>query len=345
MDIVNVQNELNREYWGNNLGSYFLTLGIFLIIYLILDVILRRVLLGKLINFSEKTENKMDDLVVNTVKKFDALFYISISALIAIQIITLNSFLLRIITVSATIIFTFYIVRGLQGILHYLIYSWGEKQKKDTGEDFDQTLVQLAGIATNIILWSLAAIVVLQNFNVNVTTLIGGLGISGIAIAFALQNILADIFASFTIYLDKPFQVGDLIQIGDDMGYVQKIGIKSTKIKTIQGEQLIVGNKELTQTRVRNYARLKKRRVSFNLGIDTDTKQSQVVAVPEIVSKVVAKIQDVEFVRCHLRTQDKDCLNFEIIYTLDTGDFEKYLDIQQEINFKLSEKLKVVKIG
>jgi small-conductance mechanosensitive channel len=311
----------------------------------VLDIILRRVLLGRLTLSSEKTETKIDDLVVSTVKKFDGLFYISISALVAIQIITLNSFLLRLITVSATVIFTFYIVRGLQGILLFLIHNWGEKQKKETGEDFDQSLVQLAGIATNIILWSLASIVVLQNFNVNVATLIGGLGISGIAIAFALQNILVDIFASFTIYLDKPFQVGDLIQIGDDMGYVQKIGIKSTKIKTIQGEELIVGNKELTQTRVRNFARLKKRRVSFSLGVDPATKQVDIVSIPQIVNKIISKIDDVEFVRCHLRTEDKDSLNFEVIYSLDTGDFEKYLDIQQEINFKLKEKLKVVKIS
>lgn len=345
MDIQNFQNELARQYWGNDLGSYLIALGVFLITYIVLDIILRRLLLGKLTNISQKTETQVDDLVVSTIKKFDALFYISISALTAIQIITLNSFVLRIITVSATVIFTFYIVRGLQGILLFLIHNWGQQQKKESGEDFDQTLVQLAGIATNIVLWSLAAIIVLQNFNVNVTTLIGGLGISGIAIAFALQNILADIFASFTIYLDKPFQVGDLIQIGDDMGYVQKIGIKSTKIKTIQGEELIVGNKELTQTRVRNYARLKQRRVSFNLGIDPLTKQSEVIAVPQIVNKTITKLQDVEFVRCHLRTEDKDSLNFEVIYSLDTGDFEKYLDIQQEINFKLKEKLKVVKIG
>ncbi|MEI6728185.1 MAG: mechanosensitive ion channel domain-containing protein [bacterium] len=345
MDIQNFQNELNREYWGNNLGSYLVALGVFLITYIVLDIILRRVLLGRLIVSSEKTETKMDDLVVSTVKKFDGLFYISISALVAIQIITLNSSLLRLITILATVIFTFYIVRGLQGILLFLIHDWGEKQKKETGEGFDQSLVQLAGIATNIILWSLASIIVLQNFNVNVAALIGGLGISGIAIAFALQNILVDIFASFTIYLDKPFQVGDLIQIGDDMGYVQKIGIKSTKIKTIQGEELIVGNKELTQTRVRNFARLKQRRVSFNLGIDPLTKQSELITIPQIVNKIISKIGDAEFVRCHLRTEDKDSLNFEVIYSLDTGDFEKYLDIQQEINFKLKEKLKVVKIG
>jgi hypothetical protein len=153
--------------------------------------------------------------------------------------------------------------------------------------------------------------------------------------AFALQNILSDLFSSFSIYFDKPFVEGDFIIIGNDMGIVKKIGIKSTRIQTLQGQELVVSNKELTSTRINNYKKMSKRRAIFNFGVEYSTSKKKLEKIPTIVKKIINNIELASLDRAHFKSFGDSSLDFEVVYYVDSSDYAKYMDIQQEINLAL----------
>lgn len=196
-----------------------------------------------------------------------------------------------------------------------------------------------------ICLWVFAGLIVLSNLGFNISSLIAGLGIGGIAVAFALQNILTDIFSSFSIFLDKPFKAGDFIVVGNDMGVVEKIGIKTTRLKTLQGEELVVSNKELTSVRVRNFKKLEKRRVVSMLGICYETNSEKLKAIPSIIKDIVSAIDVTEFDRCHFKDYGDFSLNFETVYYINSADYAQYMDAQQAINFRIKEEFEKRSIG
>jgi small-conductance mechanosensitive channel len=172
----------------------------------------------------------------------------------------------------------------------------------------------------------------------NVNSLIAGLGIGGIAVALAVQNILGDLFSSFTLLLDKPFQVGDYIVIGADSGTVERIGMKTTRIKSLQGEELIVPNAELTGTRIQNFKKMTKRRVVFLIGITYETPHDKIKKVNDIVASIVNKSEHAELDRVHFKEFGDFSLNFEVVFYVNSSVYAVYMDTRQEINFALKEK-------
>jgi len=185
--------------------------------------------------------------------------------------------------------------------------------------------------------WVIVGIMVLANLGVNVTSLITGLGIGGVAIALAVQNILSDLFSSFTIFLDKPFQVGDYIKVGKDSGNVEHIGLKTTQIKTLRGEALVIPNKELTSTRIQNFRHMKRRREAFTFGILYNTPKKQRVEIPEMVQSIIEGIEGLEFERCHFAQLADSSLNFEVVYYVNSSDYTLYMDTKQQVNLALME--------
>jgi small-conductance mechanosensitive channel len=167
---------------------------------------------------------------------------------------------------------------------------------------------------------------------------VAGLGIGGIAVALAAQAILGDLFSYFVIFFDRPFEIGDFIIIGDFMGSIEHIGIKTTRIRSLGGEQLVFSNTDLTNSRIRNYKRMEKRRVVFKLGIVYQTTTSQVKEVPGIIKTAIENVQDTVFDRAHFATYGDFSLDFEVVYYVLSGDYNKYMDIQQDINFEIKEE-------
>jgi small-conductance mechanosensitive channel len=183
-----------------------------------------------------------------------------------------------------------------------------------------------------------AGIFIMSNLGFDVTSLVAGLGIGGIAVALALQSVLSDVFSSFSIYFDKPFQAGDFIIVGQHMGIVKHIGIKSTRIQTLQGEELIISNKELTSARVQNFKKMEKRRITFTFGVTYQTPVKKLKKIPEMVKEIVAKIELADLDRVHFRKYGDFSLNFEVVYYVKIPDYGKYMDTQQEINLALKER-------
>ena len=181
---------------------------------------------------------------------------------------------------------------------------------------------------------------IFANLGYDVTTIIAGLGIGGIAIALAAQNILGDLFNYFVIFFDRPFEIGDFIVIDDKKGNVEHIGIKTTRLKSLSGEQLILSNSDLTKSRIHNFKRLDRRRIAFTLGVVYETSLDQLKEIPDIIKSVIASVKLTTLDRVHFLTYGEYSLKYEVVYFVETSDYNMYADIQQEINFKIFEKFK-----
>ncbi len=200
------------------------------------------------------------------------------------------------------------------------------------------TTVNLLGFVGRVLVWAMALLIALDQLGFNVTALVAGLGIGGIAVALAVQNILGDLFASMAIVLDKPFQVGDFIIVGDKPGVVEKVGLKTTRVKSLWGEQYVFANAQLLNSQIRNYKKMQERRIVFGVGVTYETPLEKLRAVPGWLRAAVEAQPDVRFDRAHFKEYADFSLNFEIVYYVLSPDFGKYMDRQQAINLAIFEK-------
>jgi small-conductance mechanosensitive channel len=199
------------------------------------------------------------------------------------------------------------------------------------------TLGAIAFLA-RVALWAVALLLILDNLGVDVTALVAGFGIGGIAVALAVQNILADLFASLSIVLDKPFVVGDFIIVGDLLGTVERIGIKTTRVRSLSGEQLVFSNGDLLGSRIRNFKRMYERRVVFALGVVYQTPPDKLEAISRMLSEIVRAQADVRFDRAHFKSFGDFSLNYEIVYYVLSPDYNKSMDIQESINLAIARR-------
>lgn len=219
-----------------------------------------------------------------------------------------------------------------------LIGWWlSEYQRQHMETDADAvTTMRAVGFLARLVLFVLLLLLVLDNIpGVEVTALIAGLGIGGIAVALAVQNILADLFASFSISLDKPFAIGDFIIVGEHTGTVENIGLKTTRLRSLSGEQLVIANDDLLRSRVRNFRRMSERRVVFGFGIVYRTPYRHVESLPALVREIIEGIERARFDRAHFKAYGDSALEFEVVYYVLAPDYPIYMDVQQNINLAL----------
>jgi len=211
------------------------------------------------------------------------------------------------------------------------------RQRKTESNIAATTTLGSIGFVLQLLLWFSLLLVALDNFGINITTLIAGLGIGGIAVALAVQNILGDLFASFSIVFDKPFVIGDFIIVGDFLGTVEYVGLKTTRIRSLSGEQLIFSNADLLQSRIRNFKRMQERRVVFTIGVRYQTPHKKLQALPGMIKEIIEERSDVRFDRAHFKEYGAYSLNFEIVFWIMNPDYNVFMDIQQAINLSLYE--------
>lgn len=199
------------------------------------------------------------------------------------------------------------------------------------------TLGFLSFIAT-VVIWVVVLLLVLDNLGVNVTALVAGLGIGGIAVALALQNVLGDLFASLSIVLDKPFYVGDFLVVGDMAGTVEHVGLKTTRLHSLSGEQLVFSNSDLLGSRIRNYGRMYERRSLFTLSVTYQTPRDKLARIPQIIQEVIEQQENTRFDRSHFKEYGDSALLFESVYYVNSSVYNEYMDIQQAINLAIFER-------
>jgi len=327
-------NILEEVFFGNRIMDYLIALLTLLLSLLFVKVFIRA-LIKRLKKLAKKTTALFDDFLVTILEKiglpalYISCFYVSA------KVLKLPSGADSLINALEMVVITFFAARIIVMIAGWGINIYLAKKNQDP------TLVRsLDGmlLAIKFLIWALAIIILLDNLGYKVSTLIAGLGIGGIAVAIAAQALLKDFFSYFSIVFDHPFKIGDFIIIGDFMGTVEYIGIKTTRIRSLGGEQLIFSNTDLTDSRVRNYKLMEKRRVLFRLGVTYQASLSQLKEIPRIIEHIIKNTQDTAFDRAHFFSYGDFSLIFEVVYFVLSPDYNKYMDIQQEINFAIKEQ-------
>lgn len=218
------------------------------------------------------------------------------------------------------------------------VVAWLMARRRTAGADRAAIgSLGIIGFVMRVVVWALILLLALDNLGVDVTALVAGLGVGGIAVALAVQNVLGDLFASLSITLDRPFELGDFIIVGDYMGSVEQIGVKSTRLRSLGGEQIIMSNADLLGSRVRNYGRMNERRVVFSLGVTYETPRAQLKRIPAIVRECIERREGTRFDRCHFAKYGDFSLAFESVYYVLSPDYNVHMDVQQAIYFDIHE--------
>lgn len=299
---------------------------------LIIIKLVKIIVIKRLKSWSMTTETTWDNFIIEVIdKSVLPIAYIS-AFYFALMTLKFPKNIDSILHIAYMFAFTFFVLKIISAAFKKFIYSFIQRT-----EDSESKQKQAGGLIAivNIIIWICGIIFLIDNMGYNVTTLIAGLGVGGIAIALAAQAVLGDLFSYFVIFFDRPFEIGDFVQLGADNGVIEYIGIKTTRIRTLSGEQLICSNTELTNSRLRNYKRMDKRRIVFSLGVTYQTTHSQLSKIPQIVKDIISSKPQLQFDRGHFSGYGDFSLNFEFVYYVTDPDYNLYMDNQQAVYLEI----------
>ena len=338
---MNFETVLQMKLLGNQLPKWLAAALVAILVYFVL-LSVRKVLDRHLRVISEKTETDLDDLAVEIISKTWKVNMLAIAVFAGSLFLILPKKVEFLLGSLASV--ALFLQLGLwgNGVIVYLITRKSKKEDKD--EIISLAAYSAISWIAKAVLWSFVALLALNNLGIEVTALVAGLGISGIAIALAVQNILGDLFASLSIVLDRPFEVGDFIIVGDLSGVVQHVGIKTTRVTSLSGEQIVFSNTDLLSSRVRNYRRMKERRVVFGLGVTYQTTSEQAEAIPGIIRVIVEALEMTRFDRTHFKSFGDSSLDFEVVYYVLDRDYALYMDIQEQINLEIMKQFEAAGI-
>ncbi|MBI2618061.1 mechanosensitive ion channel family protein [Candidatus Kaiserbacteria bacterium] len=326
-------------FLGNSVEAYILALGIFIALFVVFRL-LQWGILKRLESAVKRTKTDIDDTFVEVVKSLKPAFYYILAVYFALRSLVFPELLESIIDAVIIVVLAYQAVTALHILLDYTLKRRAEKEGGET-----KKALRSLGVFLKWGLWAVAILTVLSNLGVNVTSLVAGLGIGGIAIALAVQNILSDLFSSFAIYFDKPFEVGDFIIVGEHSGTVEKIGIKTTRLRALQGEEIVISNKELTSARIQNLKKMKERRVTFTFGVVYGTSLKAFRKIPEFVREIFAGLApSARIDRVHFKKLSESSLDFEVVYYVPTREYLEYMNLQEKLNLKLIERFREEKI-
>ncbi|MBS8121760.1 mechanosensitive ion channel family protein [Candidatus Vampirococcus lugosii] len=340
LNLENISNllSLNTVFFGNTVLDYLLTIIIFVVTFFVIRIF-KRIVLKKLDNYASKTNTDFDEFFINNIKELPTYFFWTIYLYIPLKTLTLSDNINYILNSIILFVLIFELTKILVKFVRYFLSKF-LLSKDDNNENV--TTFNLLLLIGKVVIWATALLFFLMNLGFEITPLLASLGVGGIAVAFALQNVLEDIFSSISIYLDKPFKIGDFIAVGGNFGTVNKVGIKSTRLKTLQGEELVISNKELTNSVINNYGNMQTRRIVFSIGVVYETPLEKLKIIPKIVEDIFLgeDLVDAELQRVHFSSFGDFSLNYEIVYTMQISDYNRYMDAQQYINFELVDRFK-----
>ncbi|MFT3683857.1 MAG: mechanosensitive ion channel family protein [Phycisphaerales bacterium] len=341
-----VTGALDRVFLGNTV-SQWITFGAVLIGACIAVWLVRAVVLARLKKWAERTTTNVDDFIVSVVNDIRLVLIFPALVMLATRGLILPGHIDRIVSIAATVGIAIQLIMSSRLLIDFGLKALLNRHKGPDGLP-DPTLVSSLGVLRAIAMVIVAIVVVLMalknGLNIDVGPLLAGLGIGGIAIALAVQNLLGDLLGSLTILMDKPFVVGDSITVGDKSGTVERIGIKTTRVRATSGEQLVFANSDLLSSRLHNFKRMQERRVQFSIGVTYETSPDLLAKVPAIIKEAVLRQKNVRFDRCHLKLLNTSSVDFETVYFVTTSDYGQYMDVQQAINLELLRRFAQEKI-
>jgi small-conductance mechanosensitive channel len=328
--------EFVENLFQNNPPQVWLTALVTILITILVLALIRNRLGAKLKVLALRTQNTLDDAVVEAVLKTKWFFIVYVAIWFGSRWLELSSSVSEFL--NGALVALLIIQAAVWGtiIIGELVRHFVRLQVE--GESTQIATTTALTFVGKLVLWSMALLLLLENMNFDVSALVASLGVGGIAVALAAQNILGDLFASLSILFDKPFVVGDFIIVDTMMGSVEKVGLKTTRVRSLSGEQLIFSNNDLLSSRIKNYKRMEERRVVFTLGVTYQTKAEKMEMIPAIVREAIEKEEKARFDRSHFKGYGDFALLFETVYWVTDPDYTLYMDIQQKINFELFQR-------
>ncbi len=324
---------LSLESLNNRVNNYLLAVTLFFAGIILIQVV-KRIVFGRAGQWVKKTPSTFDDFLLKALRRrLIPLLYFA-ALYLGFSVLSLGPLGSKIIKTAGGIILVFSSVSFFLDTAGYVLESYFLKKEDQTR----RKILSFFLVGIKVVAWGIALLVLLDNFGVKISGLLAGLGIGGVAVAFAAQAVLADLFSYFTIFFDRPFEIGDYIVVGEYMGTVEYIGMKTTRLRSLGGEEIIFSNTDLTNSRVRNYKRMKERRISFRIGVTYDTPPDQLKEIPELIAGIIKGIDGTRFDRAHFISYGDYSLLFEAVYYVLSRDYRQYADIQQEINLALKEE-------
>jgi MscS family membrane protein len=321
---------------GNTVAQWAFALAIGLLVFGVLHL-LTWILKRHLKKYPDQTLPSPNVLIRSLLAHTYGFFYVWLAIFVAQRSLNISD---GAETVIKTITFAVIMLQAGLWAVEVVEFLVARRQiGKEGEENYRKGAITAILLISRIIIWSVVILVILDNIpGVNLTALLASLGIGGIAIGLALNKVLGDLFASLTISIDQPFVEGDAINVGEFSGVVEHVGLKSTRVRSTTGEQLIFSNSDLTDSRIRNYKRMENRLVVFTLNVTYATSHKKLQKIPEMVREIIESHSQVTFNRAHFKAYGPSSLIFEIAYTINTADFGEYMDAQQAINLEIFKR-------
>lgn len=324
---------LNTEILSNTVSDYLLAIATFLIALIVIRII-KSIVIGRLKKWARQTATRLDDRLLSFIEQPTILVLYLGSFYITVDNLTLHPILRQSINIVCIGTGTVLVIQFLGSLVEYGAKLYLLKQ--GDAPAMEQTLNAIIP-AIKVVVWVVGIVFVLDNLGFDISAVVTGLGIGGIAVALAAQGILGDLFSYASILLDRPFELGDFIIVGDLVGTVEHIGLKTTRLESLTGEELIIANTDITASRIQNFKRMARRRIAFGLRVTYTTTTEQMKQIPSIIQEIVEQAESVTFDRAHFASYGDFSLNYEVVYYVETNDYMVYMDVQQSIYLAIKE--------
>ena len=331
---------LQAELWGNSLGRWLIALALVLLVGMVVPAVRAR--LERRLRTATPGHPMLGygaEILAGTRRSILLLLALFIGA----RAVELPAKVDAALTTLTAVALLLQVTLWAQRVFNVWLRNY--EQRARHGDGGDATIVGLISFVGRTAIWAIALLMILDNLGFNITTLVASLGIGGVAIALAVQNVLADLFASLSIGLDKPFVVGDFIIVDDLMGTVEHVGLKTTRLRSLSGEQLVFSNGDLLKSRIRNYKRMYERRIVFTFGVVYDTPRETLARLADEVRAIIEAQPKTRFDRAHFFRFGEFSLDFEVVYFVLDPDYNLYMDIQQAINLAIMARFEALDVG
>ena len=332
------------QFLDNTVEAWTLAVVTFLVTFTVLPII-KGFVSSRRRKWVQSGGGQLPDAIELTgllVERTSRLFLWAVAVYLASRNLMFTAAIERALTI--VIVALFWMQAGLWAMAAVRFAIERRRKRSEALDSVLRSSIDIILFVAAILIWAMVLLLALDNLGVQIKPLLAGLGIGGIAVALAVQTVLGDLLASLSIALDKPFAIGDFLSVDDFQGSVEHIGVKSTRLRSISGEQIIMSNTDILKARVRNYGRMRERRAVFQLGVSYDTPPESLAAIPAAIREIVEAQPDVRFDRCHFLTYGDTALQFETVYIVKRADFNSYADIQQKINLAILMKLRQMSV-
>ncbi len=331
----------DHDVLGNTVAEWTMAGVIFVCTFFAL-LILRGISKTVLIRLAKRSPSDTHDFLIRVVSRT----YTAILLIVALHIGAINLELLpelrKILKITLALSVLLQLLLWGNQLIEFLALRVVKTRENRLGasDPTIQTIVPILRLIGRLILFAVLLLLTLDNLGVNISALLAGLGIGGVAVALAVQNVLGDLFASLSIAIDRPFEVGDAITVNQQSGTVERIGLRTTRLRSINGEELVFPNNMLLNSQLQNMRRMKERRATFNLGVTYDTTADQIDRIPEILEKIISAQPGLRFERADFRSFGDSALIFEVIYWTESRDLSTHRELQHEINSQILRRFK-----